>query len=120
MIDLDSLEINKEDEVEDTSVLDLGVFSDEKMEDSIIGSWNQLFNELVDEGEERIDRKFGEVRRKEDITNSAKSIIQDYVQKIKENLGANIDKVEHYLYGFLKKNYSVADEDDVEKFKEQE
>ena len=85
------------------------------MEDSIIGSWNQLFNELVDEGEERIDRKFGEVRRKEDITNSAKSIIQDYVQKIKENLGANIDKVEHYLYGFLKKNYSVADENDTEK-----
>lgn len=117
MIDFDKILNNREvEELEDEEVeiLDLGEFTDSEVEDSIVTSWNQLFNELVDEGESRIDRRFGEVRGKKDISNNAMSVIKDYVQRIQESLSNNINRVEKYLSSFVKRNYALQDSLEVE------
>lgn len=103
-------------ELKDEFVIDvpeLGEFTDEVGRDSVHSSWKQLFNELVDEGEERIDRMVGSKRGVEHPDNLLKEVtpaISNYLSGIKESLAKNIESVAKYLVNFVKKNYALKDE----------
>ena len=112
IFDNDLVQIEETPELNDDSidVPDLGFYDDAEVKDAITLVWKQLFNELVDEAENRIDKQIGDQRGKQDVSvllDKVSPMISSLIRNLRTSFEQNVDKVHNHLVKFVKQNYST-------------